>query len=419
MKNSPFQYREFNFYILMRLMITIGSQLKSVIIGYYLYSLTKSSLSIGIIGLCEALPFIALALYAGYYVEGKSKQKMMKLVIGGMTINILILAILPLLHYFKYLPTHLTINLLYLTLVLRGFINAFGPPSSVSTLSIIIPKNLMPRAAATSSSAWQIGAVLGPLMGAVLSFFTGDLNVDLIVFYCLIIGFGFHIIAWISVNQIKNTYPDKVLNESPQMILKIKEGLHYVFNNKILLYAISLDLFAVFFGGVTALLPVFASEILHEDISGLSWLRAALPFGSAIMMIYLSKFPPIQKSGYKLLYAVGFYGLCTIAFALSKNFYFSFLMLFMCGIFDSISVVIRATILQLQTPETMKSRVSAVNSMFISSSNELGAAESGFAARLMGTIPSVIFGGSMTVFIVLFTWFKGKDLKESELKMVD
>lgn len=419
MTDSPFRYKDFNFYIIMRLMVTIGSQLKSVIIGYYLYQLTKSSLSIGIIGLCEALPSIALALYAGYYVESKSKQKMLKLVIGGMTFSMLLLTSLPLLHHYQLLNTEHTTYLLYFLLIGRGFINAFGPPASVSTLSQLIPKTLMPRAAATSSSAWQIGAVLGPLMGAVLSYFTGNAEVDMIVFYCLFIGFIFHIIAWFSINQVPNTYPEQVQHSDPQMMMRIKEGLSYVFNNKILLYAISLDLFAVFFGGVTALLPVFASEILHEDVAGLSWLRAALPMGSAIMMLYLSKYPPINKSGYKLLYAVGFYGLCTIAFALSTNFYFSFFMLLLCGVFDSISVVIRATILQLQTPDEMKSRVSAVNSMFISSSNELGAAESGFAAKLLGTVPSVIFGGSMTVLIVLFTWFKGKDLKESELKVVE
>lgn len=415
MDDSPFRYKEFRSFILMRLMVTIGAQLKSVIIGYYLYQLTKSSLSIGIIGLCEALPFIALALYAGYYVENKSKQKMLKFVIGTMSVNMLFLAALPLLHYLGILPTNLTIYLLYLFLIARGLINAFGPPSSVATLSLLIPKKLMPRAAAMSSSAWQIGAVLGPLMGALLSYFTGTTHTDLIVFYCLMIGFVFHLIAWVAINQVKNTYPETVPHEDPQMMLRIKEGLHYVFNNKILLYAISLDLFAVFFGGVTALLPVYASEILHTDIGGLSWLRAALPMGSAVMMLYLSKYPPVKRSGYKLLYAVGIYGVCTIAFALSTNFYFSFLMLFLCGVFDSVSVVIRATILQLQTPDNMKSRVSAVNSMFISSSNELGAAESGFAAKLMGTIPSVVFGGSMTVLIVLFTWFKGKDLKESEI----
>lgn len=415
MTDSPFRYRAFNFYIIMRLMVTIGSQLKSVIIGYYLFQLTKSSLSIGIIGLCEALPSIALALYAGYYVESKSKQKMLKLVIGSMTFSMLLLTSLPLLHHLRILNTEHTICLLYFILILRGLGNAFGPPASVSTLSQIIPKSLMPRAAATSSSAWQIGAVLGPLMGALLSFFTGNAEVDMIVFYCLFIGLIFHLIAWLAINQVPNTYPEQVTHTSPQMMTRITEGLNYVFNNKILLYAISLDLFAVFFGGVTALLPVFAYEILHEDVAGLSWLRAALPLGSAVMMLYLSKYPPVHKSGYKLLYAVGFYGICTIAFALSTNFYFSFFMLLLCGVFDSISIVIRATILQLQTPEEMKSRVSAVNSMFISSSNELGAAESGFAAKLMGTVPSVIFGGSMTVMVVLFTWFKGKDLKESEI----
>ncbi len=398
-------------------MLTIGAQLKGVIIGYYLYELTNNPLSIGIVGLCEALPFIALALYAGYFVESRSKERMLKIVVSMMTINIGLLALVPFLHGLSYITQHQAILLIYGLLIMRGAMNSFAPSASVSTLSLMVPKTIMPKAAAISSTAWQVGAVVGPLTGAFLSYSTQNTNIDSIVFYSLILALFFHAFALFSLLNIKSNPAPVAPPEKPNMIAQIREGLEYVFSNKILLYAISLDLFAVFFGGVTALLPVFAKDILHVNLDGLSWLRAALPLGSAVMMFYLSIHPPVRKSGYKLLYAVGLYGLCTIAFAFSTNFYFSFFMLFLCGVFDSVSVIIRATILQLQTPETMKSRVTAVNSMFISSSNELGAAESGIAAKLMGTIPSVIFGGSMTMFIVVFTWFKGKGLRESELKM--
>jgi MFS family permease len=412
---SPFQIPEFKFFLTTRVANTIGGQLKSVIIGYYLYELTKDPLMIGVLGLCEALPFIALALYAGYFVESRVKQRILKLVFGFVTFNTLFLALLPILHFLKILSTEQTVFSIFTLIVMRGISLAFAPPAMASAMSQMISKVLMPKAAAINSTAWQIGAVLGPLLGASLAFFPSGLDTDKIVFYLMIVAFFFHLVAWIGLLQIKDVPSIIVKSSKEPMMIQIREGINYVFTNKIMLYAISLDLFAVFFGGVTALLPVFAKDILHTDLTGLSWLRAALPFGAAVMMLWLSFYPPVKKSGYKLLFAVGLYGVSTIAFAFSTNIYFSFAMLFLCGVFDSVSVVIRATILQLQTPEDMKSRVTAVNSMFISSSNELGAAESGFAARLMGTIPSVVFGGTMTMLVVGWVWVKGKVLKESEM----
>lgn len=205
---------------------------------------------------------------------------------------------------------------------------------------------------------------------------------------------------------------DFSINDS---LVKMKEGLSYVFNNKVMLWAISLDLFAVLFGGCVALLPIFAKDILQVDSDGFGHLRAAMPLGAALTMLYLARNPVRKNTGKWLITFIGLFGLATLGFALSSSFYLSLIMLFFMGAFDAVSVVIRGAILMLETPEHMRARVTSVNSMFISSSNEIGAFESGFAAQLMGTVRSVVFGGSMTLLFVILAWNKAKDLKNYSL----
>ena len=218
-------------------------------------------------------------------------------------------------------------------------------------------------------------------------------------------------LSFISILRIQSK-PVSDLKPSEGMIKSLKAGVSYVYNNKVILSALSLDMFSVLFGGAVALLPVFADEILHVGPQGLGFLRAAPSLGSALTMIVIAMLPQMKKPGSTLIKAVGGFGLCMLLFGISTNFYLSLVILFLSGVFDSVSVVVRSNILQLETPDDMRGRVSAVNTIFIGSSNEIGAFESGLAAKLLGTVSSVIFGGCMTMGIVTYTQIKAKKLKE-------
>ena len=371
-----------------RFFTTVAMQMKMAILSYLLYKVTKEPLSLGLLGLYEALPRIVMSLPAGYIVERMEKRKALSFVV----ISYFLLSILLVLsvYFFKENPIYLKYAFFGIVFIM-GLIGSLGPSASVSMFSHIIPKDQTPRYSAINSNAWQIGAILGPILGGFLIYKMGEL-------YSIILVSAFLSISVFSVFLLpkfpsQNKLPFSIDNS----IAQIKEGLEYVFNNKILLWAISLDLFAVLFGGAVALLPVFAEDILHVGSSGYGMLKAAMPIGSAIMMVFLA-------------------GVFTIVFAISKSIYISLGALFLIGAFDAVSVIVRGTLLIMETPENMKARVTSVNQMFISSSNEIGAFESGIAAQYMGTIRSVIFGGCMTIFFVILAFTKGKELKNFEFK---
>jgi predicted MFS family arabinose efflux permease len=293
---------------------------------------------------------------------------------------------------------------MYLFIFLSGFARGFYAPAGFSFIVQLVQKEQLVTASTLNSSAWQMAAIVGPALGGALYAWIGITPTFLVVLF-------FIILALVAMLNIKpKPIASKMGNES--IADRLKVGLKFVFNNKVVLSAISLDLFAVLFGGAVALLPVFANEILQVGPQGLGFLRAAPSLGASITMLWLSMRAPVQKPGIVLLFCVGAFGLCMIGFALSTSFYLSLLMLFLSGAFDSVSVVIRGNILQLQTPDDMRGRVSAVNTMFIGSSNEIGAFESGLAARLLGTVPSVVFGGCMTLLVVGITSIKAPQLKQ-------
>jgi MFS family permease len=287
---------------------------------------------------------------------------------------------------------------LYLIIGFAGLARAFFYPAQVAYMAQIVPRKLYPNSSTWNSTVWHIAAVTGPALGGLVYGFFG-----LHVAYA--VALSFTILSLISLFKTSPVQMPEISGEEG-MIRRLRQGIHFVYRQKILLGAMALDMFAVLFGGAVALLPAFAAEILHTGPEGLGILRAAPAFGAVIMSMILAYHPPMSRTGYKLFLGVAGFGLCIILFALSQNYYLSLFLLVLTGVFDNISVVIRGIIMQLYTPDEMRGRVASVNSIFIGSSNELGSFESGLAARIMGLVPSVIFGGGMTVAIVAFTsWF--------------
>jgi MFS family permease len=269
-----------------------------------------------------------------------------------------------------------------------------------------MPKELLQNATTWSQGIWLTASILGhSIVGFIIAGFghTGSLLVVL----CLV-GIGHFFISKIKPQPPHANIVDQKTMES------VKEGLRFVFRSKELLGALSLDLFAVLFGGAVAMIPVFAKDILKVGPIGFGWLNAAADIGAMLVILIITVFPARKNQGKKLLLAVGGFGVCIILFALSKMFWLSFAALLMSGVLDGFSMVVRGTIVQLKTPDHMRGRVMSVNSMFINSSNELGQFESGVAAKALGVIPSVVFGGTMTILVVIATWFKAPSLRKME-----
>jgi len=391
------------FFLLMRVCLTIGLQMQAVIVGWEIFKITKDPLSLGLIGLAEAIPAISIALYAGHIADVSSKRKIISRSIGVMIFCSLgLLIVTSDLSHFNF-PENYIVNAMYVFIFLSGLARGFFAPTGFSFLSQLVDRELLTTASTWNSSSWQIAAIFGPAIGGL---FYAWLGITLTFLY--VIFFCFAALFFVLRIKAKPIIPS-VTNES--IIDRLKEGVKFVFNNKVILHAISLDLFSVLFGGAVALLPVFADQILNVGAEGLGMLRAAPSLGASITMIWISMRKHPKRPGIILLYCVAGFGLSIIGFGLSSNFLLSLFFLFLSGAFDSVSVVIRGNVLQLQTPDHMRGRVSAVNTIFIGSSNEIGAFESGVAAKLMTTVPSVIFGGSMTLLIVGFTALKAKALK--------
>lgn len=396
---------EFRHFTVARLCITIGSQIQAVIVGWQIYEITKDPLSLGLIGLAEVIPSICVLLFAGHITDTNDRKKIVLASVYLMTFCSLLLLII----------STDTVNLfsankvlaMYFAIFISGIGRGFSAPSFFAFVSQLVPKETLPNAITWNTTSWQTGAVTGPAIGGLLYGFIGPTNtyVTILVFW---------LISIFLILPIKKKPVPQVLG-----IQSLKErltvGLKFVFEKKIILGAISLDLFAVLFGGAVALLPIFAGEILFVGPQGLGALRAAPSVGAVIMAIFMTRHPLTKTAGRNLLISIFGFGMCIIIFGLSKNFLLSLFILALSGAFDSVSVVIRSTIIQLMTPDNMKGRVSAVNSIFIGSSNEIGAFESGLAAKILGTVPSVIFGGIMTLIIVSFVTIASPRMRKLKL----
>jgi MFS family permease len=403
-KNDSFialRYKDFRSYLGMKFFFTFAYQMQAVILGFYVYQLTKSAFALGLIGLAEAIPSIGIALYGGYIADKSEKKKVLLFVFFAVLFSSIVMFTITLKSMEAYIHAGWIIHILYVMVFCNGVARAFYNPAAFTILAHSVPKEIYPNSSSWNSSSWQIASILGPLFGGLIYGFYGITA----TFSVIII---FLMVALVCVFFLRRYPPVYVPKES--MWESLSEGIHFVFHNKMMIGAMSLDLFSVFFGGAVALLPVFANEILHVGPQGLGIMRATASLGAALVMLAMARISPMGKPWRNLLIAVTGFGLSIICFALSRNFYLSLLFLFTEGGFDSISVLIRGTIMQILTPDSMRGRVSAVNQMFIGSSNEIGAFESGTAAKLLGTVPSVLFGGSMTLLIVSITYFKTKKL---------
>ena len=385
--------KDFRLFISFRFFMTIAIQMQSIIVGWQVYQLTKDPLSLGLIGLAEAIPFIAVALYAGHVADRFNRKRIILwfdlLFLCG-TAGLLLFALNSggLIKTVGILP-------IYIVVVISGIARAFIYPSTIALMAQLVPREMYANSSTWNSTIWHIGAITGPAIGGlVYGFFGVKIAYSTVIF--------FMILSVLLLSNVKKyTVPQVIEEES--LYQRLSSGIRFVFKNQILLGSMSLDMFAVLFGGAVAMLPIFAAEILKVGAQGLGFLRSAPMVGAVIMSLFIAYRPPMVNAGKSLMIGVAGFGLSIILFALSRNFYLSFILLMLSGMFDNISVIIRATTMQLITPDEMRGRVASVNSIFIGSSNEIGSFESGVAAKLMGLIPSVIFGGSMTLLIVGLT----------------
>lgn len=408
-KHDPFaaiRIPEYRHLMLGRFIFIMGLRMMGTLVGWWVYELTNDPFAIGLIGLSEVIPAVSLSLYAGHVIDISEKRKLLLRGVALYFSCALVLLGLSTHYTTTQLSNHWIAFSIYVVIFFTGIFRAFTGPAFGTMVASIVPKELLQNATTWNQGTWLTASVTGHASVGFLIAGIGNTGSLAIICILVLLGFGF-------MYQLK---PKPALNEpgGKKTIDSVKEGLTFVFKTKELLGTLTLDLFAVLFGGAVAMIPVFAKDILKVGAIGFGWLNAAADIGSIIIIIILTLSPIHTKHGKKLLLAVGGFGVCIIIFALSKIFWLSFAVLLLSGILDGISMVIRGTILQLKTPAHMRGRVMSVNSMFINSSNELGQFESGVAAKLMGVIPSVVFGGCMTVFVVISTWIKAPGLRKME-----
>ena len=379
----------------------------ATVVAYQLFQLTKSSFSIGIVGLSEFIPVFSLALYAGHIIDRSDKRTLLLKGMISYSACVAALLIVTSPGVQASISSGTTALLFYIIIFFSGIIRAFAGPTSSAIIAQLVPKDVLHFAAPLSTTSWLSASILGHASAGFLIAGVGPHKTFIVIFALVVI-------ASLLFSRVRKK-PVVHTNLSAKTWDSVKEGIRFVFTHKVLLGSISLDLFAVLFGGAVALIPEFADRILKVGPVGFGWLNAAMDIGSAIMIISVTLVPITRRQGYKLFYAVGGFGLCILVFGLSRIYMLSFAALLFAGMLDGISVVIRGTVLQLTTPDEMRGRVSAVNSMFINSSNELGQFESGFTAKIFGgAVPAVLFGGSMTVLVVILTWLKSPGLRKFE-----
>ncbi|XZF15024.1 MFS transporter [Chitinophagaceae bacterium MMS25-I14] len=412
LKNKSLRYPQFRSFLTMRLTLILALNMQFTIINFWIYRLTHDVWALGKLGLWEAVPAVLCSLFSGHFVDQREKKGMLLQCIIGYLLLSAFFAVTSTENAAGHLGITATEYLIYTGVFIGGVIRAFVSPSAFALMGMLLPREEYPNGTTWSSTAWQTGAVVGPLVAGFLIAFTHLDETLRQLDWTLWIVFIIQLIALVATVRISK---QPILNKEKEPILKsLKEGLSFVFKTQVVLAALSLDMFAVLFGGAVALLPAY-QELLHANGFQYGLMQAAPGIGSVLTLFLLSFIPIKTNPGMKLLACIIGFGVSTIVFGISGNFYLAFFMLLLTGMFDAVSVVIRGTILQLKTPDEMRGRVSAVNTMFISSSNEIGRAESGLTAKWMGTVPAVVFGGIMTIVVVIVTYFAAPAIRKLDL----
>ena len=396
--HDPYQalrYQEYRWFLAGSLALTMATQIQTLVMGWQVYHLTRDPFSLGLIGLSEAVPFLGLSLVGGWAADHMDRRK---------------LALLAMLALILGAALLLKLNLgegpraawpFYAIQALAGLGRAFNRPANAALGTELVPREAYQNASTWRSSTFHLAQVAGPALGGLLYGFLGPRTAYSVEVVFMLFAFG-------AVLQIR---PRPRAPQNTPLLRSLGEGVVFVFKHRLVLSAMSLDLFAVLFGGAVALLPVFALEVLKVGPQGLGLLRAAPAIGSVLMSFWLAHHPP-RRAGLTLLCCVAGFGLCWMGFAVSLSFWLSLGLLALSGALDNVSVVLRGTLIQTLTPPEMMGRVQAVSGFFIGSSNELGAFESGLAARLLGVVPSVVFGGCMTLGVVGVTGWKVPELRK-------
>ena len=409
LKSDPFasvKVTEYRNLLIGRFGFIMGLRMMSTLIGWWIYLLTNDPFAIGLVGLSEVIPALSLALYAGHVIDQSEKRR---LLLKGVMLYFLASLCLVFIST-KFTSSHLTRHgvavCIYFVIFCTGIFRAFTGPVFSAIIAYIVPRNDLQNATTWSQGTWLSASVTGHATGGFLIAVVGITNTLVVICGLIAVSFFF-------LFKLKPK-PAATVKGVVRTWESVKEGLRFVYKTKELFSSLSLDLFAVLFGGAVALIPIYARDILKVGSEGFGILNGAADMGSILIVIILTLFPAKRNQGKKFILAVGGFGLCIIVFGISKIFLVSFFALMISGMLDGVSVVVRGTITQLKTPDFMRGRVMSVNSMFVNSSNELGQFESGITAKLMGTVPAVVFGGSMTLLVVIYTWFKSPTLRKMQ-----
>ncbi len=408
-KNNPIaamQIPEFRGLLAGRFCFVLGLRMMGTLVGWWIYELTNAPFAIGLIGLAEVIPALSLALYAGHVIDISEKKSLLLKGVFAFFLCSVILLFLSTSYLKIHVSKAIVIGGIYTIVFFTGIIRSFAGPVFNAIVGQMIPKETLQNAITWNQGTWLTASVCGhALAGFCIAYINNSGTLIVVTF---LMAFAFLLLTSIKRKPAAVTSGDKKTWES------VKEGLRFVFRTKELLGSLFLDLFAVLFGGAVAMVPVYAKDILNVGPIGFGWLNGAADIGSILIVIILAVFPLRKKQGRTLLFAVAGFGICIITFGISQLFWLSFTALLFSGVLDGISMVVRGTIVQLKTPNEMRGRVMSVNSMFINSSNELGQFESGLAAKMFGVVPSVVFGGAMTLLVVVITWVKAPTLKKME-----
>lgn len=383
-------------------LVTLANQIQGTVVAYQIYELTRDPLSLGAVGLAEALPFVAFALFGGHVADARDRRRVSLAVLYVMVAMSACLLLLSLEHGALGAARHKLA--IYSAVVILGVCRSFLQPARAALNAELLPPALYAKAIAIRTSCFQLAMFAGPAGGGLLYAAIGPQGAYLCAGLLLVA-------AWLAMYRVPKDRPTQTLKSGLSVTRSIREGFSYLANDRLLLSALLLDMFGVLFGGATALLPVFANEILAVGSRGFGMLRAAPAVGALAASVFLASRPPLRRAGRTLLLSTAGFGLAIVAFALSKSFALSIGLLAASGALDMVSVVVRSTLLQLRVPGRLLGRVASINQIFIGSSNEIGAFESGVAARLLGVIPSVVFGGGMTLLVTGATAWLGPELR--------